>query len=46
MAEFVTDDTTDDEIYQACEGFIGNLNTLRKWGALCGDMEMQNSVNS
>jgi hypothetical protein len=28
MAEFVTDDTTDDEIYQACEGFIGNLNTL------------------
>lgn len=28
MAEFITDDTTDDEIYQACEGFIGNLNTL------------------
>ena len=28
MAEFISDDTTDDEIYQACEGFIGNLNTL------------------
>jgi len=28
MAEYVTDDTTYEELFQACEGFIGNLNTL------------------
>lgn len=28
MAEYITPETTEKELYQACEGFIGNLNTL------------------
>lgn len=28
MAEFISEDTPYEEVFQACEGFIGNLNTL------------------
>lgn len=28
MSEFLSDSDSYDELFQACEGFIGNLNTL------------------